>query len=271
VFSCGAPVRADVIRRTLDHVCVPNQAEMHTPYGATEALPVSTIEAREVLDETAAKTAAGAGVCVGRKFDGVDWRVIRISDEANANVESEEALPLGRIGELIVRGPQVSPGYLLAPRRSSWHRMGDVGYFDDVGRFWYCGRKSHRVSWDGINYFSIPCEEIFNAHPRIKRSALVGLGHLGAAKPVLIVELLDDDPGRYSTRADADLLEGLRELKSAHSARDATPCLFGVDHVFVHPRFPVDVRHNSKINREELALWADNELRRLVPLPPRFK
>ncbi|NOZ38889.1 MAG: AMP-binding protein, partial [Planctomycetes bacterium] len=172
VFSCGAPVPAKVLKRTL--ACVSADAEMHTPYGATECLPIATIEAAEVLGETRQRTDGGAGVCVGRKFGTIDWRVIRIIDEPIALIDECEELPEGEIGELIVRGPQVSPKYndvsavgndsctdvefASNTSRSSlptalthnaiakipdgntlWHRMGDVGYFDEQGRFWYCG------------------------------------------------------------------------------------------------------------------------------------
>ena len=85
VFSCGAPVPADVLRGTL--ACVGDGAKMHTPYGATECLPVSTIEAAEVLGETSRRTDQGAGVCVGRKFDSIEWRVIRITDEPIATID----------------------------------------------------------------------------------------------------------------------------------------------------------------------------------------
>ena len=83
IFSCGAPVPAGVLRSTLA-MAAPN-AQMHTPYGATECLPVATIEAAEVLGETAARTDQGAGVCVGRKFDSIEWRVIRITDDPIAH------------------------------------------------------------------------------------------------------------------------------------------------------------------------------------------
>jgi acyl-CoA synthetase (AMP-forming)/AMP-acid ligase II len=142
VFSCGAPVGADVLRKTL--ACVGAGAMMHTPYGATECLPVSTIEAAEVLGKTMARTAEGAGVCVGRKFDSIEWRVIRIRDDPIAIIDDAELLPIGEIGELIVRGPQASPAYVTRPEHTavtkiadnaySWHRMGDVGYLDAEGR-----------------------------------------------------------------------------------------------------------------------------------------
>src|SRR5262249_38255707 len=147
VFSCGAPVPPDVLRATL--ACVGEEAKMHTPYGATECLPVSTIEAAEVLGETAEGADQGAGVCVGRKFDSIDWRIIRITDEPIATIDEAVEMQRGEIGELIVHGPQVSPEYITRVEANAlskitdgdrfWHRTGDVGYFDDRGRFWYCG------------------------------------------------------------------------------------------------------------------------------------
>jgi len=191
VFSCGAPVPAKVLRRTL--ACVSAEAEMHTPYGATESLPIASIEAAEVLCETGKRTDEGAGVCVGRKFDTVDWRVIRITDEPIGSIDECEELPTNEIGELIVKGPQVSPQYTsvsavgndgcagvefasnasrsslptaLTPNSLAkildgdtiWHRMGDVGYFDEHERFWYCGRKAHRVQTVNGTLFTIPIE-----------------------------------------------------------------------------------------------------------------
>ncbi len=207
VFSCGAPVPADVLRATL--ACVGDSARMYTPYGATECLPVATIEAAEVLGETAARTDQGAGVCVGRKFDSIEWRVIRITEDPIATIDEAEELPPGEIGELVVRGPQVSPGYVTRtecnhtakilnkragasspptgaedrPAREdrptdieTWHRTGDVGYLDEADRFWYCGRKSQRVDTAAGPLFTECVEAIFNSHPAVRRSALVGVG-----------------------------------------------------------------------------------------------
>jgi acyl-CoA synthetase (AMP-forming)/AMP-acid ligase II len=306
VFSCGAPVRADVVARTLKHVVAPG-AEIHTPYGATEALPVATIEAQEILRETAALTSKGAGVCVGRRFDSIDWRVIRITDDPIADIGAAGDLPAGEIGELVVRGPQVSPQYQTHPAPSPWrgglgrgaeagtscthpsltlplkgrepesfesanalakitdgatmwHRMGDVGYLDDQNRFWYCGRKSHRVDSQGSSYFSVPLEEIFNAHPRVRRSALVGCGPASDATPYLIVELVADDPAQDAARADDKFVAELRAIRDAHALSNEAVRLLTLDPVLIHPKMPVDVRHNAKINREELAAWATRQL-----------
>ncbi len=277
IFSCGAPVPAQVLQRTL--ACAVAYAEMHTPYGATESLPVATIAASEVLSETAELTAQGAGVCVGRKFASIDWRVIRITDEPIATIDDAEDLPEGEIGELIVRGPQVSPEYLgggdggqgtgsgvarynslgkIRDPTGVWHRMGDVGYLDDQQRFWYCGRKNHRIEAAEGTLFSVPCEGIFNTHPDVARSAVVGIGPTGGASPLVIIEpnksLLRRFGKNWSHTQCHQLQMDLLQLASQHDITRP------IEQLLFHPALPVDVRHNSKINREELAEWATREL-----------
>jgi olefin beta-lactone synthetase len=273
IFSCGAPVPASVLQRTL--ACVDAYAEMHTPYGATESLPVATITASEVLGETAEKTANGAGVCVGRKFDTVDWRIIRIRDDHIASINDTEELPRGEIGELIVRGPQVSSAYVTgdsdkhnslakiidqragsrAPSRSDgrppivWHRMGDVGYFDEKQRFWYCGRKNHRVETAEGTLFTECVEAICSAHPEVKHAALVGIGEKGAQSPVICI--VSRKPLRRSSAFHGIQLDD-GETDVAQYIRGHFPGLT----VAYLPMFPVDVRHNSKIFRELLHDWA---------------
>lgn len=258
VFSCGAPVPAEVLRSTL--ACVAADAEMHTPYGATESLPVATIEAAEVLSETAEQTDQGAGICVGQKFETIDWRVIRISDDPLESIDQTEELPAGEIGELIVRGPQVSPAYVVGEQHNAvakirdgdtvWHRLGDVGYFDQQQRFWYCGRKAHRVQTAERTLFTIPVEAIFNTESPITRSALVGVGLSSEQTPVLVVELgVVRLKGGYKA-----LHRRLRELASRN------PTTASVQSFLWRKSLPVDVRHNSKINRELLAEWAASKL-----------
>ena len=127
-----------------------------------------------------------------------------------------------------------------------YHRMGDVGYLDEFGRLWFCGRKAHRVVTSRQTLFSIPCEGVFNVHPRVYRTALVGVARQGDIEPVLCVEL---EPGTDMDQRPAIIRE-LRELGARHAhTRDIALFLF-------HPGFPVDVRHNAKIFREKLAVWA---------------
>lgn len=258
VFSCGAPVPADVLRSTL--ACVATGAEMHTPYGATECLPVATIEAHEVLSNTADCTVQGAGVCVGRKFDSIEWRVIRITDEPLATINDIHELPAGEIGELIVHGPQASPRYITRNDANAeakigdgdgfWHRMGDVGYLDQQNRFWYCGRKSQRVETQDGPLYTECVEAVFNTHPCVRRAALVGIGPRHRQIPVLVVE---PRPGSDSDGLEEVLLEFARDHQ-----------LPGIRHVLLHRSLPVDIRHNSKICREQLAAWAAAKLPELV-------
>jgi acyl-CoA synthetase (AMP-forming)/AMP-acid ligase II len=283
VLSCGAPVPANVLQRTL--ACIHPSAEMHTPYGATECLPIATIGAHEVLDETAAQTNQGAGVCVGRKFACGEWRVIRITDSPINSIDQSERLPTGHVGELIFRGPQASPEYVCVERevrseervdkrlgeddpnalakirdgKEIWHRLGDVGYFDEQQRFWYCGRKAHRVKTGTGTLYSICCEAIFNQHPQVRRSALVGIGSPGAKTPILIVETVHDWPAAQQTSsrhmgskspAWQALIDQLQKMGREHEMTR------GILKYLWHPSLPVDIRHNAKINREQLTEWA---------------
>src|SRR5207253_4377014 len=123
VLSAGAPVPAHVLKRM--KAAIAEDGDVHTPYGATEALPVASISATEVLSETAAKSAAGAGTCVGRRFPGLEWKIIRITDEPIATLADAEELPPGEIGELIVRGSVVTTEYVTRTQANALHKIRD--------------------------------------------------------------------------------------------------------------------------------------------------
>ncbi len=132
------------------------------------------------------------------------------------------------------------------------HRMGDMGYLDDQDRLWFCGRKAHRVlTADGVMY-TICCEAIFNEHTNVLRSALVGIGKRGHQQPVLIVELLEktDNSGDFRKQLFAELRQLAKSNELTHTIKN----------FLIHPAFPVDIRHNAKIFREKLAVWAEQEL-----------
>jgi olefin beta-lactone synthetase len=276
VLSAGAPVPAEVLARMKG--CIHPEGDIHTPYGATEALPVASIAASEVLAETAARTRQGAGVCVGRRFPGVRWRVMRIVDGPISSMAEAEDLPAGQIGELVVTGPAVTREYVNRPEANRlgkiadgdvvWHRMGDAGYLDAQERFWFCGRLAHRVTTAAGPMYPVQCEAVFNQHPAVKRSALVGVGPAGAQRPVLIVEPHDkraftssgqpcvafrSAKGDKNCRAAAQLVAELRGLARAN------PLTATIDAFLIHGPFPVDIRHNVKISREKLAAWAKRQ------------
>lgn len=287
-FSAGAAVPVSVLER-LQSVLAPPPcpsdncpagveqdriapAEIHTPYGATEALPVCTISAREVLEHTGERTRSGAGTCVGRPFPGVRIKIIEITDAPIHTISAARELPAGQIGEVIVQGPSVTRHYLRRPDADAaakigdppeaegpqaqvpfWHRMGDVGYLDDQERLWYCGRKTHIVTTAKGDLFTEPCEAIFNEHPRVARTALVGVGRRGEQTPVVVVE---PQKGQFPRRS-AERRKFSAEIRDLAAAN---PLTLDIHTVLFHRSLPVDVRHNSKINRERLALWAANSL-----------
>lgn len=263
ILTAGAPAPLPVLENML--ACTGPEAQMHTPYGATEALPVATISAAEVLSETAAASREGAGTCVGNRFSGIEWKVIRMVDGPVPDLQSAEEMPRGTVGELIVRGPVVTREYVtrteinaLAKIRDGsdvWHRMGDVGYLDPRDRFWFCGRLSQRVQTSAGTLLTIPCEAVFNNHHSVRRCALVGVSLAGAQRPLIVVE---PEPGKMpaTPAARQQFLHELRDLAAANWRTSE------IHDFLFHPSLPVDVRHNSKIFREELADWASHELRR---------
>lgn len=262
VLSAGAPVPPGLLFKFSQ--ALSRDASIHTPYGATEALPVASISSQEVLGETAIQSNLGAGTCVGKKFAGIEWKIVRIVDEPIETLQDAEELPQGEIGELIVSGPVVTSEYFQRPEATAkakirdgtrfWHRMGDVGYLDSQGRFWFCGRMSQRLETKHGTMFTVPCEAIFNDHPQVYRSALVGPGAAGEQLPVIIVEPLSNQfPKRKADRE--ALLNDLQQRALGHE--HTRP----IKTFLIHPAFPVDVRHNAKIGREKLTTWAAKQLK----------
>jgi acyl-CoA synthetase (AMP-forming)/AMP-acid ligase II len=264
VLSAGAAVPSHLLASIKDSIHP--EGEVHTPYGATEALPVASISGAEVLGETRALTERGAGVCVGRRFPHVEWQIIEIDDGPIPQLAAARPLPAGQIGELIVHGPAVTREYVtcreanalakIADGESLWHRTGDVGYLDRQDRFWYCGRKSQRVVTATGTLFTEQCEAILNQHPGVVRCALVGIGPPGGQRPAIVAEPYVEELIRWrALRAARErLLAELGDLAAAHEVTS------GIDQFLLCRTLPVDIRHNSKIFREKLAAWAAGRL-----------
>ncbi|MEV1004532.1 fatty acid CoA ligase family protein [Nonomuraea sp. NPDC050202] len=256
VLTAGAPLPFAVLRRA--QRCLPAHADVRSVYGATECLLVSMADAAE-LAATAEATARGAGTCLGGVLPGNRVRVIRITDEAIPRWSDDLLAPPGTVGEITVAGPAVGDPYLARPYESALariddhgepvHRMGDLGRQDEQGRLWFAGRKSERVRTADGELYTDQVEPIVNAVPGVRRSALVGVGAPGGQRPVLCVEC---EPGT-SRRERREVVERVR----AHAG-----ALGDVAPVLLHPGFPMDVRHASKIRRPLLARWAARKLGR---------
>ena len=259
VISAGAAVPIRTIRRMQNALY--RDAEIHTPYGATECLPVSSITAEQLNSKIQDMSESGEGVCVGRPIEPNHVRIIKISDLAFNDLSETTEMPPGMPGEIVVSGPSCTDSYWKSDADTSmakigdangtiWHRMGDAGIMDGTGRLWYCGRLSQRVETGQEVLFAEQCEAVFNQHPDLLRSAVVGIGARGAQIPVLCIEV----KGKLSTVNTERVLFDLLQLAQAFAlTRSIRTVLF-------HPGFPVDIRHNSKINREELVQWAAKKM-----------
>lgn len=258
VIAAGAPLPAPTIERW--QRILSDDARVYPPYGATECLPVACVPSDEIVGETWAETERGAGVCVGRPVDSIRVEIIAITDESIPRWSDVDMLPDGEIGEMVVQGPMVTESYFDDTHHTElakipgedgrvWHRMGDLGWRDEQGRLWFCGRKAHRVVLPDCTLFTVPIEKVFDTHPKVFRSALVGARLGGEVVPVLCVEL---EAGQWVARS--VLADELREIGRAH------PDAHRIAHVLTHESFPVDIRHNAKIGRERLARWAEEKL-----------
>lgn len=219
--------------------------DVYTPYGATESLPVATIGGEEILRDCAPATLQGAGTCVGRAVPGMDVRILGVVDAPILCIEDATFLPDGEVGEIAVKGPVVTRLYANLPDATAaakiadgdavWHRMGDLGWRDELGRIWFCGRKAERVRTAEGTLYTDRVEGVANG--KGVRTALVGVGEPGAQKAVLVVE-------------------GPENAALAAEFKATLPVVA----VLFHPSFPVDVRHNAKIHRNQLAMWAEGRL-----------
>lgn len=254
VISAGAPVAVDVIEGLLPSLDA--DASIATPYGATEALPISIVDHRDLLGANSVKRSQGCGVLVGKPVPGIDVELIPISDEPITSWQETTTLEAGIPGEICVRGPVVTRSYYRLPKETTlakihdgdeiWHRTGDLGIFDEEGRIWFIGRKSQRLETTSGTMHTVAIEGIFDADPAIRRSALVGIGIRGRQLPVLMVE---EEAGCDTDRLREEILEKAKTIL-------IEPL---VDVLFPGP-FPVDIRHNAKIFREKLALVAARTL-----------
>lgn len=259
ILMAGAPV-PPYLHERFEQI-LSSEGNTYTPYGATEALPITSISGREVL---ARKREPIAGTCVGKPIPQVTLKIIPISDEPIERWDDSLALPAGEVGEIVVKGPVVTQAYFNRPESTRlakiadhdrlWHRMGDLGYLDEEGYLWFYGRKSHRVVTADTTFYTEPCELVFNQHPRVFRSALVGVTRNGATEAVMVIE---PEAGAFP-RDERSKAEFIAELK-------ALGAQFAMTHplqtFLFHSSFPVDIRHNAKIFREKLALWASEQLK----------
>ena len=232
----GAPVEVSMHEKW--QRILPN-GTTYTPYGATESLPVSNISGVSILDNTAGLTLAGAGVCVGKPVPSVEVMI----------AEDNEILVCGdTTTKEYYNEPDVTQERKLVLDGRLWHRSRDVGSIDEEGRIWFWGRKAYVVDLGAERMYPVPCETVFNQHPRIKRTALVGPRIGSRIVPSLVIEL--EDSSTVMTEA---LLKELLEIRDAHEHTKP------IEKFFLKKSFPVDVRHNIKIDNLALCAWVEEK------------
>ena len=253
VVMFGAPVRSS-IHEMFQKILV--NGDTFTPYGATESLPISLISGSDILGVKSQQTNSGAGTCVGKAVPGIEIKIIKTSDIPESRLFE---LPNKDIGEIVVSGLQVTQGYFemsaenlkskIIENGKTWHRVGDIGYLDDDQNLWFLGRKTHRVVVnESTTHYPIRVEAIFNQHSEIKRTALIQTLKNGIVSPALAIERFDGQKTMQSKFLDE---LNLLARSSQHTQM--------IQDFYLHPAFPVDVRHNIKIDRTKLSVWAQNQ------------
>ncbi len=246
VFSAGAPVPSETLRAVAE--LAPN-ATLHTPYGMTEVLPVADIDLGAI--EQAELDDPRGGVCVGRPVAGAEVRIAMLGFDPD---DVPPALDTGTTGEILIRSPWTSAGYLglWATERAArpgpegdWHRSGDVGHLDDEGRLWVEGRVVHVIDTADGPVTSVPVERLLERALGVARVAAVGVGPLGSQQLVIVIEDPEATPGPVEADVAAAVRDALREPVAA---------VLSVAHL------PVDIRHNAKIDRIAVASWASDVL-----------
>lgn len=222
-----------------------NNGSTYTPYGATECLPVSNISGKQILEEFSPEHIIGKGICIGHPLDGVDVKIIKVNLK-KLNMDEIEILDNFEIGEIIISSSTVTSGYFNLTHKTElskimgdklWHRMGDTGYLDDKGRIWFTGRVAHSFSVGFKEFYPVPMEQFFTSITGVEKAAFV----------------------KVSDHRTCIIIQGanlaLEEIKDVIYRNDLQ-----VDYILFHPKFPVDVRHNIKIDRKVLSVWAKKSL-----------
>jgi olefin beta-lactone synthetase len=243
VLSAGAPVAVPLLRRVQQ---VLPAAELHTPYGMTEVLPVTDIALPELE-----KAGSGNGVCVGRALPGVRLGISTLDELGRAHVSP---LPFLEVtGEICVSAAHVKDRYdrlwateQASSRDSGWHRTGDVGHLDAAGRLWVEGRLAHVITSAEGPLTPVGAEQRIEADALVTGAALVGVGPQGTQQPVAVVV-----PA-------ANVRPGLADEKLARVVRAAADIPLAA--VLTVRSLPMDIRHAAKIDRSRLARWADGVL-----------
>jgi acyl-coenzyme A synthetase/AMP-(fatty) acid ligase/pimeloyl-ACP methyl ester carboxylesterase len=247
MMSAGAPVSVGLLR-DVQHMLP--AAELHTPYGMTEALPVADISLPEI--EAAGP---GNGVCVGRPLPGVRVSVSPLTDLGTADGDLTDQPDVS--GEICVAAAHVKDRYdrlwsieRQTSRNPGWHRSGDVGHLDAGGRLWVEGRLVHVVTTAEGPVTPVGIEQRVETLTEVGAAAVVGVGPPGTQQVVVVVVPSAGHRRRPGGRlADPGLSRSVRAAAGGPVAA-----------VLTLAALPVDIRHASKVDRARVARWSERLL-----------
>jgi acyl-CoA synthetase (AMP-forming)/AMP-acid ligase II len=250
-FLAGAPVPPSLAEQL--NQCIPH-GRVIVPYGATEALPVSSTDSSEISDYKSS-TLEGKGSLVGTPIPGAKVRILDITHAPLPDYPGDfDGLEQGVVGEICVSGKMVTAGYDRMPGatcdarfkigKAEYHRMGDLGYIDEQKRLRFLGRKAECVRTANGLIETERCEPAISQLSFVQRCALIGLGESPRQEPCMVVE-----PVRSQVRQFGEIV--LRR-KILEACQDFFP-EFQIQRVFFEKKIPVDARHNAKIHRLALS------------------
>lgn len=258
LFTGGAPVLPALARR----LATLAGTAAHVVYGGTEAEPIASIPAGEMVAEL---DSGAPGLCAGRPVDEIALRIVRAHDgplELDARGWAAWDTAAGETGEIVVAGGHVLTGYLDDPASDrenkvrdgarTWHRTGDAGRIDPAGRLWLMGRVSQRIERDGRTTWPLPVELAALRVPGVSHAAYLsmagasGAGARGAG--IAVAMLCVEVPGGV-------LGEG------GEAALRAAVAPAPVDELAPLARIPRDPRHASKTDTGALRELLDSRPR----------
>ena len=242
VLCAGAPVRPQLMK---DFLSLTPNAKGYSPYGMTEVLPATNVGVSEMK-------ASIKGVNVGKPAPGVEIAISPL-DQKGISVEKPTS-EINIVGEVKIRSSHTFDGYnqlwhtdALSRSSDNWHASGDIGSLDQNGDLWIGGRLIHVISTPKGLVMPVSVEFEIEEIPEIYLAAAVGVGPPGLQHIVAVVEVLNSS--KIIQAAPMPLVTKIRSITSSNIAA-----------VLTVKRLPVDRRHNSKIDRVLVKLWADRAL-----------
>ena len=215
------------------------KAEVVAVYGSTEAEPIAHIHWHDVSDSDKQQMLNGKGLLAGKPVSEIDCKVIKdqfgnVIGPFTAETFTMQVCAAYQVGEIVVAGEHVLPGYLDGQGDDEtkfrvdgrpWHRTGDAGYFDEHGRLWLLGRCMARIQDDKGELYPFAVETVARSDTAIKRAAMISWHGLR----LLIVE------PQSGQKIDFVVLQ--QKLGWAQ-----------LDEIKLMQHIPVDKRHNAKID-----------------------